>query len=59
MPTAAGTYVGALPWKYAPAGVRESTLIASPEKFGCYKGYALEPYQRRIECWVDARRISH
>jgi len=24
-----------------------------PEKFGGYKGYALEPYRRRIERWVD------
>src|SRR5262249_17207872 len=27
----------------------------SPEKFGGYKRYALEPYRRRIERWVDAQ----
>src|SRR5215475_988954 len=26
-----------------------------PEKFGGYKGYALAPYRRRIERWVDAQ----
>ena len=26
-----------------------------PKKFGGYKGYALEPYRRRIERWVDAQ----
>ena len=26
-----------------------------PMKFGGYKGYALEPYRRRIERWVDAQ----
>src|SRR5262245_47301631 len=34
----------------------------SPEKFGGYKGYALEPYQERITQWVaaqpDAARTS-
>ena len=27
----------------------------SPQKFGGYKGYALEPYRRQIERWVDAQ----
>ena len=32
-----------------------STGSVSPEKFGGYKGYALEPYRRRIERWVDTQ----
>jgi transposase len=32
-----------------------STGSVSPEKFGGYKGYALESYQRQIERWVDAQ----
>src|SRR5262249_3454588 len=27
----------------------------SPQKFGGYKGYALAPYRRQIERWVDAQ----
>jgi transposase len=29
------------------------TGSVSPEKFGGYKGYVLEPHRRRIERWVD------
>lgn len=32
-----------------------STGSVSPEKFGGYKGYALEPYRHQIERWVDAQ----
>jgi transposase len=32
-----------------------STGSVSPEKFGGYKGYVLEPYRRRIARWVDAQ----
>ena len=32
-----------------------STGSVSPEKFGGYKGYALKPYRRQIERWVDAQ----
>jgi transposase len=32
-----------------------STGSVSPEKFGGYKGYALAPYRRLIERWVDAQ----
>ena len=31
------------------------TGCVRPEKFGNYKGYALEPYRRQIERWVDAQ----
>jgi transposase len=31
------------------------TGSVSPEKFGGYKGYALEPHRRQIERWVDAQ----
>src|SRR5271166_5237262 len=30
-----------------------STGSVSPEKFGGYKGYVLEPYRHRIVRWVD------
>jgi transposase len=29
------------------------TGSVSPEKFGGYQGYVLEPHRRRIERWVD------
>jgi len=31
------------------------TGSVSPQKFGGYKGYALEPYRRQIEQWVDTQ----
>jgi transposase len=32
-----------------------STGSVSADKFGGYKGYALAPYRRQIEGWVDAQ----
>ena len=32
-----------------------STGSVRPEKFGGYKGYALEPHRARIERWVEAQ----
>jgi transposase len=32
-----------------------STGSVSAEKFGGYKGYALQPYRRQVERWVDSQ----
>jgi transposase len=32
-----------------------STGSVSPEKFGGYKGYVLEPYKRQVVRWVDTQ----